>query len=227
MASILRYTKEVYKTFKEVNGNYKLDTTSLIGKLKLKDEDYAFLASYLDFVMNSGVLSSETKIYITSIENNTTDAVRAYNLNNPSYQISTKKMTNHIYYDTKRLLELFPDDMITKIIYRKGDLEIYKAMLENALKTRCKKTLLKEVSILALPSTILSEKPTDKEIDEFFVMFSPYTKKIISIVESELSRNVIGYINYISSKSKNSITDEEREIISRLEALGKKAKDRR
>ena len=68
MSSILRYTKLAYETFREVNGVLKVNTSSQVGKMGLSDRSYAFLKSYIDFVMNSGVISEVTKIYLKSIE---------------------------------------------------------------------------------------------------------------------------------------------------------------
>ena len=134
MSSILRYTKLAYETFREVNGVLKVNTSSQVGKMGLSDRSYAFLKSYIDFVMNSGVISEVTKIYLKSIENNPMDAIRAYNSLNEGYKLITpKQASNHIHYDTKRLLELFPDDMLMKIMHKKGDIQFYEDVLQNAI----------------------------------------------------------------------------------------------
>lgn len=102
MSSILRYTKLAYETFREVNGVLKVNTSSQVGKMGLSDRSYAFLKSYIDFVMNSGVISEVTKIYLKSIENNPMDAIRAYNSLNEGYKLITpKQASNHMINDAK------------------------------------------------------------------------------------------------------------------------------
>ena len=220
MSSILRYTKLAYETFREVNGVLKVNTSSQVGKMGLSDRSYAFLKSYIDFVMNSGLISEVTKIYLKSIENNPMDAIRAYNSLNEGYKLITpKQASNHIYYDTKRLLELFPDDMLMKIMHKKGDIQFYEDVLQNAINRKMGRNTLGKISVLQLPAIPSSEKPTDDELDRFFTMLAPYTKNRIKYVEEKIPKQAVSYINYISTK-KNPTADEQ-EILQRLEHLQK------
>ena len=221
MANILRHTKVAYQAFKEDHGVYKLDTTSQIGRMKLPDRHMNFLRDYIEFVMNSNTISEVSKIYIRSIETNPMDAIRTWNnFQNEEYaKIPDKKASNHIYYDTKRLLELFPDDMIINVINKKADLDTYETLLKVAISKKAGKSLLNKMSTLRIPVTVNSERPTDEEIDYFFMLFSPYVNRVVKQVEDELPRDVIGYINYLSQKSK--MTAEEKEVIDRLESLNK------
>lgn len=218
MAMILRHTAEVYQTFKEVNGNLKIDPYSTIGRLKLSDKIMRFLAIYIDFVINSGVVSEVSKIYFKSVENEPADAIRAYNsLNDGLKQIDMKKANNHFYYDTKRLLEYFPDDMIMRLKSRKGNIEEYEALLQHAINQKMGKTKLGKISILKIPVIVEKERPAENDLDNFFMMFAPYTKEVVSQVESQLPRSVIGYLNYLSSKA--NLDEEEQAIMDRIERL--------
>lgn len=225
MAAILRYTKLVYNAFKEVNGSLKVDPSSVLGRKKLDSRSMAFFADYIDFVMNGNILSEETKIYIRAIEDSPADIVRAYNSYQSDYkQITSKQLFNHMYYDTKRLLELFPDDMILNIIYKKGDIAFYEDALRNAIYKKTGKSLLGKMTILKLPAIVCKERPSEKEIENFMMLFAPYTKKRIQWVEGELPRNIVGYLNYISSKSKP--TEEEKELLERVKALDNEPKSK-
>ena len=84
MSSLLRYTKEVYKSYQVEHEKYKLNPYSMIAKRKLGDRTNLFLADYITFVMNSNIISEVTKAYIESIETKVADVVVAYNLNNHS-----------------------------------------------------------------------------------------------------------------------------------------------
>lgn len=218
MASILRYTKEVNRTYKRVNGNYKLDTTSAIGKMGLGKETYEFLAGYLDFVMNAGILGKATKIYIESIENNLMDAIHAYNQGVSELErIKDRQAWNQVQYDTRKLLTYFPDDMIANIIYRRGNLDVYGAMLNNAINKKLKKSPLQEMSALKIPMAFEKEKPTDEEFDRFFQLYAPYTKETVKMIEEQLPKNVVGYYNYITSKS--TLTEDEEAALKRLKNI--------
>lgn len=215
MASILRYTKEVYRTFKEVNGNYKLDTSSAIGRMNLGNESFRFLASYLDFVMNAGVIGKATKIYIEAVENNLMDAIHAYNQGKSELeQIKDRQAWNQVGYDTRKLLTFFPDDMITNIIYKRGYLEIYEAMLQSAINKKLKKSVIQDMSALKIPMVFEKTRPTEAEFDRFFQLYAPYTKETIKMIEEQLPRNVVGYYNYITSKG--TLTEDEKIALERL-----------
>lgn len=218
MARILRHTKMAYEAFVEVNGNLKVNTSSVIGRMKLDDRVMTFLKDYVDFVMNSGVISETTKIYIKSFEHSPMEAIKSYNDTNTGFkQIPAKKAQNHIYYDTKRLQQLFPDDMILNIITKKSDIEVYETMLQNAINKKMGKSLLGKQSVLKIPAIVNVERPSDEEIDNFFMMYAPYTHRVVEVVESELPKNVIGYINYIANKAKPS--EEELALINRIKQL--------
>lgn len=217
MSNILRYTKEVYKSFKEDNGRYKLDSSSMLAKRKLGDKTNSFLADYVEFVMNSNIISDVTKAYIESIETKVSDVVAAYNLNNPYKQITSKQLHNHLYYDEKRLCNLFSDDMIMNIIYKKADISLYETMLASAKSKKANKSLLAKQCVLELPTLICNEVPSKEDTDSFFVLYTPYARKIAQAMIESLPANVIGYFNYLSNKK--NLTPDEKAYLARLEQL--------
>lgn len=217
MSNIIRYTKEVYKSFKEDNGRFKIDASSMIAKRKLGDKANNFLADYITFVMKSNVISEVTKTYIESIETKVSDVVIVYNLNNQYKQITAKQMHNHLYYDEKRLCNLFAEDMIMNIIYKKADISLYETMLVSAKSKKANKSLLAKQCVLELPTVISNEVPTEEETDNFFMIYTPYARKIAEEIIKQLPTSVIGYINYLSNKS--DLTKKEKAYLARLEQL--------
>lgn len=215
MSDFLRYTKMVSDAFVEVNGNLKIDPSSQLGKRKLSDRTMNFLKEYIKFVKESGLLSEPTMIYMESIEHNPMDAIRTYNATSGTYkQISARKAYNSFYYDTKKLTQLFPDDMLKKVIFTKCDIEVYEATLRAAINKKMGKSFLGKMTVLKLPSTVCQEKPADDELDMFFTLFEPYTKEAIRQAEELIPKNVVGYINYIASKKDQ--TEEEKAILNRV-----------
>ena len=47
-------------------------------------------------------------------------------------------MHNHLYYDGKKLASLFTEDMLEKLLFGKGDIVLYEAMLESAISQQVK-----------------------------------------------------------------------------------------
>ena len=217
MSSLLRYTKDVYKSFKEDNGRYKLNPYSMIAKQKLGDRTNRFLSDYLTFVMNSNIVSEVTKAYITSIETKVSDVVAAYNLNNQHRQITSKQMHNHLYYDEKKLCALFCTDMLLNVLYKKADITVYETMLACAKNKNEHNSLLDKQSVLEVPLAFSSEVPTEEDFDQFFMLYAPYTKKMVKRVTEQLPMSVVGYLNYLSNKQ--NLTIEEEQYLERLELL--------
>ena len=217
MSSLLRYTKEVYKSYQVEHEKYKLNPYSMIAKRKLGDRTNLFLADYITFVMNSNIISEVTKAYIESIETKVADVVVAYNLNNQYKQITSKQMHNHLYYDERKLCALFSQDMLLNIIYKNVDISLYETMLACAKNKNAHKSLLNKQSILEIPSVFCSEVPTEEDSDLFFMLYAPYTKKMAKRVTEQLPVSVIGYLNYLSNKQ--NLTIEEKHYLERLELL--------
>ena len=224
MNSIMRYTKEVYNMFIEVNGQLKVNSSSVLGKMKLGDKITSFLSDYIDFVMNSGVLSEVTKIYIKSIENSPRDAIRTYNqYESKGAKFTPKQASNYIYYDTQTLLKLFPEDMLSNVIFRKVDVEIYRPILNNAINKKLGRTPFKKLSVLRLSAVANNNRPSEEEIDQFFMLYAPYTKERIKQVEEQIPKSVVGYINYLMEK--RDLSTEEQQIIDRLNNINVEVKD--
>lgn len=218
MRSILRYTKNVHHSYKKEHEKYKLISSSWVSNLKLSNDANRFLADYIGFVMSANVLSNITKIYIQSYCNKPADIVFEHN-SSVSYmeQITAKQLANHIYYDTKRLDDMFPDDMLLKIFSRKGNLDEYWAYLKAAIDKKFGKTFLNSNCILDLSKAVSIEKPSEEDIKIFFNIYALYTKKYVSSVVDQIPENVVQYINYIMTK--DNPTDDEKIIIEKLKKL--------
>lgn len=218
MIEILKYTKMVNDAFIEVNGSLKVSTSSQIGKRNLSDRKMDFLREYIRFVKESGLLSQASLIYLDSDAGTPMEAIHVYNATCGKYkQITASKASNHFYYDSKKLLQLFPEDMLKNIIFTKTDISIYEAIFQAAISKKTGNSFLGKMTILKMPGTVNSERPSDEAINEFFIMFAPYTKKSIAEVEQLMPKEVVGYINYIANKKERS--DDEEALIQRIKHI--------
>ena len=217
MNKILRYTKEIAKSYHEENGQYKIEKSSMVFKRNLGDRVNKFFARYLLFVMNSNVISTVTKEYIKSFETNVVDIVRGYNLQNEYAPINSKKMHNHLYYDGKKLVSLFTEDMLEKLLFGKGDVALYEAMLENAISQHIKKSPLVQHSVLTIPTTMCTTLPSEEDIETFFELFAPYTKAEVERVSKLLPEHVAEYFNYLLVKKE--LDEKEKELLGILKVF--------
>lgn len=216
--TIIDYTKSVYQSFKNIGGRFVIDQSAK-GKWKtFNDETIQFLADYLDFITSSGCLHKETMIWLDSTERRGIDAIRSYNdLHNEEegfIPISEKSARNRMDHDKRRLLKMFPEDMLKNIYFGKADLEVYRAVLQSVINKKLGKNILGNGSVLKIPCIIQKDKPSDDLIDVFFELYAPYTKAMLRKIEEQLPREVIGYLNYISAKGIN--TPEEKVLLARL-----------
>ncbi len=221
MNKILRGTKLVYEGFVYENGVWKYNSSSALAKYKPDGRVVQFLKDYIDFVFFSGIISEVTKIWLDSPESSPTVAVQLYNdkKDNESERIPMKKVNNHVYYDGKRLLECFVnDEMIVDLLIRDGkDIDMYEASLKNAVQRKAGKSLFGEYYTIKTPLSMNKEKPNDVEITEALLALEPYAKVKVEEVEKKLSgelAGVIGYVNYIYSKTNR--TQEEEELVNRF-----------
>ncbi len=221
MNKILRGTKLVYEGFVYEDGVWKYNAASALAKYKPDGRVVQFLRDYIDFVMFSGVVSDVTKIWLESSESSPTAAVKLYNERkaNKSEKIPMKKVNNHIYYDGKRLLECFVnDEMIVDLLLHNGkNIDIYEASLKNAVQRRSGKSLFSEYYSIQVPLGINKVKPDDVEVTKALLVLEPYAKVKVEEAERKLSgelAGVIGYVNYIYSKSNR--TAEEEDLLDRF-----------
>lgn len=220
---ILNSSRKAFSSFrkeKDTNKYVIIRHSPLDGRLENDAKD--FLSNYFQFILNgeNKILSDFSIMYVSlaycdSVE----EVVDAYNEAGIKEQLTITQGRNHLYYDTKRLHEYFDDDMIQKIIQNKGDIDVYRATLESAKNRKEGKSILNTVTPLKLPNAINPTAPSKAEIENFMNMLTPYTNTAIENIESSLSIDVIGYLNYLSYKAHP--TDEERRLLKIVESLDK------
>lgn len=218
MSKLLKITRTLYRTFPKRNGQYKLNPSSVLSGRHPEADTCAFLTEFLDFVMNSGVISDVTMVYITSMEDTPREIAYTYNeTHDASEQITPKMLANHRDYDEKRLAKYFDETLLTELLAGKGDVDICRAALNHAIQERLGKSPLNGMTLLKLPRTFCTTPPNELELNLFLHMLEPYTKRVMAAVEAELSPEVMGYINYISAKPSRTV--EEEELLDRIRNL--------
>lgn len=224
----LKNLRAVYRAFKKEDGEYRLISGAQVGGVnlsELSERKINFLAKLLDFILKSNFLGEATLIWFESVQSNRNDALEDYNKLN---DIPISKSVARGQWDNNKnaLLKVFPDKLIRDVCSNRVsfnddriDIEEAERCLKRAMNKKHGITQLNEVSIFNLTTKTRKEKPSEYELERFFIIFSQYTKEMVKSMEDELPQNVVEYINYLNTQ--NRLSGEDQEILDRLNNLGK------
>lgn len=224
---IIDMTKQVYRSFILDNGKYKLLSSSYVDKRELNGTAISFLSSYLDFVMNSNIITPATKIYIRSDASTPKDIANQYNLDNPDsdVKLTNIKVAKSNDYSANKLLKYFPVDMLDCILQKKGGMVEYEGKLQQAVEELSGNGYWNKRCCLNVPSGVCEDVPSQEDIDYVCMILAPYMQSQIKMIENQLKKygNVIRYFNYLLMKNK--LTDSEQEIVDRIKMLNQNIQD--
>ena len=214
-------TKQVYRSFKLDNGKYKLLTSSYVDKRELNNSTVAFLSDYLNFVMNSNIITPITKVYIRSDNSTPKDIAEQFNRDNPgSDELTNIKVAKSNDYSANKMLRYFTVDMLDNILQKKGSIAEYEGKLQQAIDENMGNGYWSKRCSLKMPGGTCENKPSEEDMDYVRMILAPYMQPQIKLVESLLMErgDVIRYFNFLLMKSK--LTDEEQAIVDGLKQLG-------
>ncbi len=208
MTSILKTTKLIYGMFIRVNGRWKYNPSADIYHWNPTDRAIRFFQKYMDYIFFKMVPNEVTTFYLErATTDKPADIAREYN-DEHEVKVNAKKVSNSLYYDNRRLLEVFPDLMLYDILRNKGDMDSYESRLDYVMQKDSENSFLKSICILDLPAGFTTEKPSEADVLSFIWEIEPYIRNNIAKLMKELPMNVVGYINYVAAK-KNRTAEEE------------------
>ncbi len=217
MTSLLKTTKLIYSMFVRVNGRWKFNPAADIYHWNPNDRAVRFFQKYLDYVFFRLVPNEVTAFFLErATSDKPTEIAREYN-DEHEVKVNAKKVSNSLYYDNKRLLEVFPDLMLYDILRNKGDMNNYESRLDYVMQKDSGNSFWNSFCILDLPTGFTTEVPTEGDILGFMWLITPYVKNNVAKNMKELPMNVVGYINYISTKKNR--TEEEESFLERIKRL--------
>lgn len=200
----------------EFVGNNNKILNKPLGKLIRRDigsERVDFLRQYIDLLLNSRMLTKETKIYLLD-RYITYDGVAEKLGEETGTQINSSTTKAKIWQDKNKIIRAFGERMLVDILeYDNIDFEDYKERLLDAQHKYGNSKLLRNVC-LALPETpYQTTSISEKDFNDFIDIISPYTRRQMDIVVNDLldpNLQALSYIRYILSSGLLKSIDEKR-----------------
>lgn len=204
MANMIRDLKGLYGCIMDSNGNFLTKMTGVYRNVKLSERRYEFLKGLINLVMTTRITSENTKNYIKSNGSSVRDFVNSYNLTvKEEEQLKASSVSQNVDYDRKKLLNFFPSDTITKVIFSyELNITEYEKMLNNArAKYAGNRKMLNNLA-LNISKTAVNDNLSEEKFDDLLSIIAPYTKKQREYVSKNLPIELVGYLNYLVSAHK-------------------------
>lgn len=225
MSLIVINTKGLYDNFMiyEDGVDKFRENPIAISKMQLSSDKVSFIKNYLTLIMSTSIVSETTKLYIRChsdraikpsfeaiIEDRKKKGIK------PDLNINT--CLSKVTYDTKKLLQYFPNDMIEKIKnVNTHNLSVYKDNLYKALAKYSPEKELSDKLVIKLPMTGIHGELTDSEFNGLLKLIEPYTKSYVEQLIKSMPEKYLQYFNYlIYVENKNGI---DKERMSKLEKM--------
>lgn len=199
MNRLIETTRGVYHWF--MIGDQLLERPNgEFGRRTFDKDREDFLKRYINLIMNTKIVNRDMKIYLKG-HSSVAAATISNNQTLPEgEQILIKTAQSNVNYSTKKLLEYFPVDMITKVASNSPcDLEDYKKRLALAESDYAQKSKLLDNLMLKLPRVALQDHLDDDEFSSFIGMIAPFFKKHIKYLEDNLPEKAVGYMQFLMS----------------------------
>ena len=172
---------------------------------KITDRQYELLLGIMHLVMNTKITGKNTKNYIRSNEVSVRRFVENYNLVvTEDEQLKAASVSQNVDYDRKKLLNSFPDDIISQLRYFGWEERIddYEKMLNMAyVKYGGNRKMLNNLA-LNIPKTAVNDNLTEEGFIELISIIGPYTKNQMKYVSENLPTEYAGHLNYLVSAHK-------------------------
>ncbi|MBK5240240.1 hypothetical protein [Clostridium sp.] len=215
-------TKQICKDYIDEDNNMYEEAKGITAKRNLGKKEQDFLKRYIDFVINTKAISNIMKIYLKGTGSSVASVIKSYNQILPQEnQINIKAATNKVYNDTKKLLGMFPEDMLSNILSKssKCNLDLYNKKLNFAIANGSKNKLLDNL-MLKLPARIeIQEDLSDDDFLAFLDIIAPFFKKHIKYLEENLETKAVGYLQFLMSSNEGQLSGKNKDRYKIISAM--------
>ena len=164
-----------------------------------------FCSDFIQTIMNSKLISNETKFYIRCIGYSVKKAGEAYNNKMKKLnlnEVNSNTFMSKVNYDRVKLEKLFGANMLDEVLDgEKPNIKIYEERLYKALNMHKANYILKDRILLDIPSKISSNYISQEKFEHLISVIKPYTVLFAKQVTQSLSDEEIGYLNYLCNSS--------------------------
>lgn len=185
----------VADVYDERTGFLEAPRSRLVRK-ELSEEVMKFIYSFVDLLMNTNMLSRETKAYITD-EYITYNGVRTKLKEETGKDFNVNTVQTKIWYDRRKIVQYFGEDVLTKLVEMDdtSDLPRYNKILDDVYNKYGQSKLWNNL-IIKLPETTEEDENVivpEEDLMEFLAIAGPYNKKHVKFIEDSIDKDVAGY----------------------------------
>lgn len=239
MSTIMGMLKQVIYSMYDNNGNLRVKFVGSLADIELSEGRIDLLKNITDLVLNTNIISEETKIYlkdrnikvsqvneiINERRKEKKEAIEKKLGNSINYdeykEVSVNSTQSKITYDRQRLEKMLGSDILTNIIYQRAyNIEEYQIKVGKLLEKYKNIASLREELVLNLKEDCYNKEYNGDFKQDSIKLLKPYIKSEIEQVEKEINNNLdfVGYFNYLLSGVTCS-TEEDKENRAFLRAL--------
>lgn len=220
MSTIMGMLKQVIYSMYDNNGNLRVKFVGSLADIELSEGRVDLLKNITDLVLNTNIISEETKIYlkdrnikvsqvneiINERRKEKKEAIEKKLGNSINYdeykEVSVNSTQSKITYDRQRLEKMLGSDILTNIIYQRAyNIEEYQIKVGKLLEKYKNITSLREELVLNLKEDCYNKEYNGDFKQDSIKLLKPYIKSEIKQVEKEINNNLdfVGYFNYLLS----------------------------
>lgn len=220
MSTIMGMLKQVIYSMYDSNGNLRVKFVGSLADIELSEGRVDLLKNITDLVLNTNIISEETKIYlkdrnikvsqvneiINERRKEKKEAIEKKLGNSINYdeykEVSVNSTQSKITYDRQRLEKMLGSDILTNIIHQRAyNIEEYQIKVGKLLEKYKNITSLREELVLNLKEDCYNKEYNGDFKQDSIKLLKPYIKSEIKQVEKEINNNLdfVGYFNYLLS----------------------------
>lgn len=194
--SFMKQLKVVVSDLYEYGVGMREEPKGRTARKELPKDIMNFLVRFVDLVMNTTMLSEETKMYISD-EYITYAGVCGRLEDITSKQYNAHTVQTKIWYDKRKIVKFFGEAMFTNLIelVEIDKLPEYNRALDDAYENYGQTKLWANLA-LHLPETTVEEEDarvSDDDFMDFIALVGPYNRKHIAFVEKSIDKYTVGY----------------------------------
>lgn len=191
-----------------VNGEFIESPSVKFNGKELSDEVKDFITCFYKFIFESDFLSEYT---ITWLKSNLSSIQKTFDFYNSQHdeedKVNIKTAQSAIHYDKTKLKKYYDADMLFNVMaFPDKYLDEFKATLDILNRKYFNDKEYRDNLVLKLPNDIIRKEINDETFGKMLKSFKLYSKskirKIESLEDETVTKEMIGYYNYLISSKK-------------------------
>lgn len=207
-------------------GVWKEDVSLKFNGRVLEKEVIEFLRDYYKFLIESDFLNECSLLWLNSNMGSVREAVQVYNDQCDELdKLNLNTAQSKIEYDKKKLKKYYNENMLLNVMsYPEKWLEEYKNILDSMCREYFNDKEYRSSMVIDIPKNCISKELSDVSFVQLTHMLEIYSKRYIESIKNlenkDMTKEMIGYYNYLISNKNLSEEDKRRlDIIRKILGL--------